>query len=474
MSHEGWSYGELLQTEFPLLKYIVDGILPVGLGLIGGRPKQKKAQSLDSKLLTPRGFIRMGDVVVGDLVAGDDGKFYPVTDIFPQGKQQLYRVTFDDGASTLCTNDHLWITVSTGASYKSDRYKNINAWLMMDLASVRHIQTWGRKFVIPSVPQVGHYRIFSSIEKDRIDDAQCITVDNPSGLYLTDDFIVTHNSFAALQLSLAISTGGTFLGKKTEQNSVLYYCLEDSPRRVQERIKLLRNCDKNNPENLPLRFQPEISPINCLGDFSGMQELRDIVKQRIFRVIIIDTLARAFSGRVDWNDLGSVTDYLGPIQKLALSNEIAIVFVDHMKKPGQQGSAEDVIDDIMGSTGKTAVLDTIWGIYGKRGESGALLRITGRDVEEQDIAMRFDVSSGGWVNMMDVREFIKTGTDREILEVLGGSPRGMTVAELAKILDKDRSNMNGYLLRLEREGLLTKETTQTGKRGGYVVVWKVI
>lgn len=77
---------------------------------ITGNPGTGKASCLDSLLLTPTGWTRMGDIQVGDLVIGQDGKPKPVLDIYPQGEQDIYRVWFSDGSSTECTDDHLWKT----------------------------------------------------------------------------------------------------------------------------------------------------------------------------------------------------------------------------------------------------------------------------------------------------------------------------------------------------------------------------
>ncbi|HLL89759.1 MAG TPA: SNF2 helicase-associated domain-containing protein, partial [Tepidisphaeraceae bacterium] len=67
-----------------------------------------KAQPLDAKVLTPTGWTRMGDVQVGDRVVGSDGKPCRVTGVYPQGKRDVFRVTFSDGSGTECCDEHLW------------------------------------------------------------------------------------------------------------------------------------------------------------------------------------------------------------------------------------------------------------------------------------------------------------------------------------------------------------------------------
>lgn len=69
-----------------------------------------KAQPLDAIVMTPAGPRRMGDLAVGELVLSGDGLPTVITDVFPQGSKPIYRVTFDDGASTECCDEHLWLT----------------------------------------------------------------------------------------------------------------------------------------------------------------------------------------------------------------------------------------------------------------------------------------------------------------------------------------------------------------------------
>lgn len=72
-----------------------------------------------------------------------------------------------------------------------------------------------RKRDLAGCPQ-SLYRRISSIEPDGEEEARCITIDDPDGLYLTRDFIVTHNSY----LSRAILTLTAF--KWTGSTSIIF------------------------------------------------------------------------------------------------------------------------------------------------------------------------------------------------------------------------------------------------------------
>ena len=71
-----------------------------------------RAQTVSTNVLTPDGWRPIGDLRVGDLVVGSDGEPTPVLGVYPQGEKDIYRVTAQDGASTLCCGEHLW-TVRT-------------------------------------------------------------------------------------------------------------------------------------------------------------------------------------------------------------------------------------------------------------------------------------------------------------------------------------------------------------------------
>lgn len=76
--------------------------------ILSGANQSGKAQPLDSLLLTPSGWVRMGDINVGDYVIGSDGEAKRVLTIHPQGERDIYKVTFNNGAIVRCDTEHLW------------------------------------------------------------------------------------------------------------------------------------------------------------------------------------------------------------------------------------------------------------------------------------------------------------------------------------------------------------------------------
>jgi len=69
-----------------------------------------KAQPLYSRILTPDGWVKMGDIKLGSKVLTPDGSMANVIGVFPQGKKDVYKITFSDGTSAESCIEHLWLT----------------------------------------------------------------------------------------------------------------------------------------------------------------------------------------------------------------------------------------------------------------------------------------------------------------------------------------------------------------------------
>jgi hypothetical protein len=87
-----------------------------------------KASAVDTPVLTPDGWKKMGDIKVNDLVYSVDGLPTRVTGVFPQGKIDIYKVTFGDGSSTECSKDHLWFTYEKKDRKNKKRSKDDSKW----------------------------------------------------------------------------------------------------------------------------------------------------------------------------------------------------------------------------------------------------------------------------------------------------------------------------------------------------------
>jgi superfamily II DNA or RNA helicase len=75
-------------------------------------PGLGKGHPVDTNILTPHGWQRLGNLIPGDQVIGSDGNPTEVLQVFDRGELPVYRVGFNDGSSVLCDEDHVWTTYS--------------------------------------------------------------------------------------------------------------------------------------------------------------------------------------------------------------------------------------------------------------------------------------------------------------------------------------------------------------------------
>ncbi len=260
-------------------------------------------------------------------------------------------------------------------------------------------------------------------------------------------------SWLVLQLALAVVHGQPFLNRETLQGPVIYIALEDSPRRLQSRLRLMR-AEMTN-ELMFLNTFPSL-------DKGGIGRLAELIEQYHPRLIVIDTLSRVMGRRRDQDSNADMTEVLDPVQHLALDNDMCIQLVDHHRKPGIE--INDLIDDIIGSTAKGGVADIIWGLYRKSGQSTGQLKITGRDVEETELAMlwdglRFEWRAEGTVEDTTMRKRIQETVN--YLRRVGEAD----VRSIGQYLELADDTILPLMREMKARRMVTETTIQAGQRG---------
>ena len=85
-----------------------DEILANDITVLRGQAGSGKAQPLSARVLTPNGYVRMGDLDVGDYISTPAGGKAAILGIYPQGIKDVYKITFSDKSTTYACLDHLW------------------------------------------------------------------------------------------------------------------------------------------------------------------------------------------------------------------------------------------------------------------------------------------------------------------------------------------------------------------------------
>lgn len=60
------------------------------------------------RVLTPKGFTKIKDLEYNDVVIGQDGKGHRVLGCIVYPNRDCYEITFADGATIICSDDHIW------------------------------------------------------------------------------------------------------------------------------------------------------------------------------------------------------------------------------------------------------------------------------------------------------------------------------------------------------------------------------
>ena len=153
------------------------------------KPGFGKPQPYSTRIPTPDGYTLMGSLKVGDYVLDQMGNPTKVLAIFEKGPRVVWQLTFADGRTSRCSCDHLWpVFVSNRPKY-----------FVYDLLKMIDMKEDLRKLYLPTYKKANGNRLEIIDIKccGYSENMRCIMVDNPDHLYLTDDYIVTHNTYCS-------------------------------------------------------------------------------------------------------------------------------------------------------------------------------------------------------------------------------------------------------------------------------------
>jgi hypothetical protein len=115
MEHQKVAIEKLLAND----KFILADDMGLGKFIVNSTP-----------IYTPFGTKKIGDLKIGDEVIGSNGKSCNVIGVFPQGKKETYKITFNDGYTILAGDEHLW-SVSSGNYGKNRKNERIKKSLVL-------------------------------------------------------------------------------------------------------------------------------------------------------------------------------------------------------------------------------------------------------------------------------------------------------------------------------------------------------
>lgn len=278
----------------------------------------------------------------------------------------------------------------------------------------------------------------------------------------------TGKSLLIADLALSVAAGGHALGalKIPVARPVLNLALEDGDRRMKSRCEAIYGTHKPLPENY--YYVTKVPAAQVLPTVRAFVE-----RYPDTAMVILDTLGRVMPPAMPGESSYSRDYRIGTSlwQVAADHPGLAMVVIHHDRK----ATSDDFVDSVSGTNGLAGSADTIMVLSRKRKSPDGLLKVTGRDVPEEEYALKLD--GVNWtLDGADLDEAAKKAVQREeamhvsdlsnqiishVREQQKHKPDGVRAKD---VTDKFGPNARTYLSRHTEAGRLTKS-----KRGLYLV-----
>lgn len=280
----------------------------------------------------------------------------------------------------------------------------------------------------------GYMRTFSMCDLyENVYDSRPPIVDGLlySGTYLFVGAPKVGKSFFMAQLAYHVSMGIKLWDYEVKKGTVLYLALEDTEKRLQER--LFRMYGTDSAGNLYFTIWAK-----QLGSGLDEQLQRFVNEHPDTKLIIIDTLQKVREAGGEKFSYANDYEIVGKLKQFADKNHICLLLVHHTRK--QQ--AEDKFDMISGTNGLLGAADGAFLLQKeKRTSDAATLDVSGRDQQDQRLHLRRDVDRLIWQLENAETELWKAPPDpllEAVAALMVGQPSWSgTATELAEKLNSD-------------------------------------
>lgn len=265
-------------------------------------------------------------------------------------------------------------------------------------------------------------------------------------------------SMFALNIGLSIALGKKALGEiEVNPGNVLYCALEGGKKGLKNRVQEI------------LKFEPEpieIPNFDYCIEWGGFPEIEQWLKTHPkAKLVIIDTLAK-IKPRQQRNQAGYDHDYetIKPLATLAEKYSVAILILHHTRK----AEAIDTLEEISGSFGLSGAADGCLVLKRTRGKADAILKVTGREIEEKELALEYGYPC--WKLLGDATEYKLSQERQNILQILRENKAAMSPKEVASCLQQKSLTCNASgtqrtLNRMLADGIIKQEG-----HGKYIIV----
>jgi hypothetical protein len=266
-------------------------------------------------------------------------------------------------------------------------------------------------------------------------------------------------SWLLAQIGLACAAGGVALGSiPVEARPVLLLALEDGERRLQSRFRSLAPGEAI-PGNLGVMIT------------TGLHRATDVVHEwaclpgNSRGLVIVDTFGRTMRDARP-GESAYQRDYgvVGAYKRTASEYPgLSIVLVHHDRK----ATSDDFVDSVSGTNGLAGAADTVVVLSRPRQSKDGLLRVTGRDVPENEYAVTVTDDMHWHIHGADLAESaraasvlrVTAGLGDDMARVIAAVDRpGVTTSEVvAGLEDMDAGKVRTYLGRAAKEGRLVRD-----------------